>query len=235
MVCPCCVPQECECRNGCHYTFTCQAEETSWPATATAVLEPSDCDFCGDDEPVIDVVENPLRTDDQTGSGTDNTLQAIVNTPSLASSQSSERYAVPDENNPFINVYEEIKNTSYSALFSCEVIDDKATWSVFVSFSYTHSVLTGNPTEKFQSTIRTCFKEVVFSSNCPNPCSVTVVLTPDGFTVNGVEHEWDCGTDTEECTEYDENGDPTECFDYLNSPMPITTITRECREECEFP
>jgi hypothetical protein len=230
MICPCCVVEECECRRPCNYDFTASGEE--WDLEVTAQTAHDDCDFC-DFVSLEDTQDNPLNIDQQFGAGQSNKLFAVVNHGgndyASGGVEANESYASSTGD------YEEIKTTAYSVFFSCSVVDGIAVWSVQVAFFYAHSLLTGNPTTKFQSTSKSCFSIIQINESCPNPCDITVVLTPDEITINDQEYEWDCSEPYEFCEDYDENNVATACEDYLNEPMASATFTLACREECEFP
>jgi hypothetical protein len=231
MICPCCVTEECECRNPCHYDLTVTGEEPSWPAEVTAQLVRDDCDSCSIANDT-DIEDNPLNVEQQFGLGSNNKMtaeaSADANTLPFGGLSVFENYVSG------LGDYEENKGTSYFASFFCEVIDDVAVWSVFVSYTYSHTKSVGNPTTRFQSTFKQCNNTIQISDSCPNPCEIIVALTPDGITINDEEYEWDCSSDTESCTDYDENGE-SPCNDFLNAPSPGATFTLACREECEFP
>lgn len=228
-------PCGCECPNPC--TFIGTASATEWGLTVTAAGTPDDCDTCSAINEA-DSEGNPNRPDDQPALSS-NELAAIAGLSGPAGSWSmsagaTETYVVPSAGG-FTSDYEEYKSTSYSGLFSCEEVDGVATWTGTFGFLYSHSILSspsGVP-EKFQQTVKSCTLGLTFSDECPSPCPITASLSPDGVTVNGVTGSWECGTDTQECTEYDEEGNETPCTDYLDSPMDNATFTLECREECE--
>jgi hypothetical protein len=228
MVCPCCAPG-CECRSFCHYDITSTAEEPRWTAETTSQILQDDCDNCGD-ETVEDSQPNPLNEADQVSS---NALSSNVNLFQNASAisggaQLNENYASLD---PF---YNDLKTCSYGAQITCATSENTANYSVSVSYFYVHSKLLGSPATRFQETSRNCLNEVQFSA-CPPLCNIVIAMTPDGFSINGDEFQWECSTDDKTCTDYDENGDPTPCNEFLDEPLPSATFTLACREECEFP
>lgn len=231
MVCVCC-QQECECNNVCRYSVTASASYDGWPASVSATATPASCESCVTTN-AADTESNPLRVSDQVGVGNDNLFDALADVVQ----------ANPDRLDGYVSIGEryddgddeEQKSTAYSVSMSCGRVNNKASWSVVVSFSYVHTVLLGNPATRYQYTSLYRFSSVNLTG-CPNPCNFTVEITPDGFELNGTAYGWDFDDSVQTCEDYDENGNPTACDEYLYEPLAAATVTAACREECdEFP
>lgn len=236
--CCCGECERCSCPNKCGYVISTSTNELS--TTASATFASANCNSCNGTQ--IEQVANPQDTGNQIGGIAVNYLEANAARGSGFYASGLSKF---NETYEYINGNQTIykfRSSQVNVIVYCTNVGGLAKWRVYASIVYGEVVAEDDTSTTPFTNVRdqssSFEKDAEIDDavdNCDNTPNITVSVTSDDVTINGVSYPLNVNSFDQTCIE-DLGGASTPCADYLaNYPVSETTFQMTWTGDCDGP